>query len=106
MSDQNDEGVGSVQSVQTTTSRVLHRGPCKVYDVMVAGDGAAADCQVYDGVSDNDELKAWIEAVSGTTFHWDPPRSVNFHQGLYVKVNTNTTHVTVTFASWSAKKSL
>ena len=91
-------------SEYTNTSRIIHKGPCVVCCVMLAGDGAAADCQVYDGESVNDELKAHIEAISGTTFHWGPGLNVKFHRGIYIAVNADTTKVTITYAPLSPKK--
>ena len=91
-------------SEYTKTSRIIYKGPCVVCCVMVAGDGANADCQVYDGESANDKLKAHIEALSGTTFHWGPGLRVKFHRGIYVAVNAATTKVTVTFSSLPVKE--
>ncbi len=84
-------------SEYTNTSRVLYRGPCLVYNVHLAADGAQADCQVYDGVNANGTLKAHIEALSGTSFDWDPDKGVQFDFGIYVAVNANTSKVTVTY---------
>jgi len=81
----------------TYASRVLHKGPVDFFGMIVAGDGANADCQIYDGLNTSGELKAHIEALSGTTFGWNPPVKLRFHYGIYVVVNANTTKVTVTF---------
>lgn len=87
----------------TNTSRVIHKGPCIVCCVMIAGDGAAADCQVYDGENDRGTLKAHMEALSGTTFRWQLAFGTDFDNGIYIKVNANTTKVTVTYTPESRK---
>lgn len=87
------------RSDYTNTSRVIYKGPLVICCVMLAGDGANADCQVYDGVNANGQLKAHIEALSGTTFHWGPNPGVKFEQGLYIAVNDVTSKVTVTYTT-------
>lgn len=84
-------------SEYTNTSRLIHDGPCIVKSVHVAGDGAAADCQVYDGFNTSGTLKAHLEALSGTSYTWRPGDATDFDQGLYIQVSANTTKVTVTF---------
>lgn len=81
----------------TNASRVLYRGHCLVYNVHLAADGAQADCQVYDGVNAQGKLRAHIEALSGTSFDWDPDKGVHFDFGIYIAVNANTSKVTVTY---------
>lgn len=88
----------------THISRCLCVGPCIVRCVMLAGDGANADCQVYDGVNAQGKLKAHIESLSGTTFHIDPPGGVLFRNGLYVAVNAATAKVTATFEPVSGQR--
>lgn len=90
-------------SVYTNTDRVLHKGPLKLCCVMLAGDGANADCQVYDGESANDELKAHIEALSGTTSPWGPGLNLEFKNGLYIAVSATSAKVTATFTPLSRK---
>lgn len=89
----------------TNTSRVIHKGPCSVDDVTIAGDGGAADCQVYDGFNDNGELKIHLEAISGTTFSWSPTHHANFFQGIYIAVNSTAAKVTVMYKPKSPKES-
>lgn len=96
----------STRSEYTAANRVLFRGPCKFLDVICAGDGANADCQIYDGVNANGELKAHIESLSGTTFGWMPPHHIHFFHGIYVVVNASTTKVTVTFEPHSRHESV
>ena len=90
-------------SVYTNASRVLHKGPCIVLAVHVAGDGANGDCQVYDGDSALGELKAHIEALSGTSYTWRPGVGTDFDNGIYLAVNAATTKVTVTYIPESRK---
>ncbi len=87
----------------TNTSRVIHIGPCEVDDVLLAGDGANADCQVYDGVNAQGELKVHIESLSGTSFGWSPTHHANFLYGIYIAVNANTAKVTVMYKPISHK---
>jgi hypothetical protein len=87
----------------TKTSRVIHRGPCIVKTVHMAADGANADCQVYDGESTNGDLKAHIEALSGTSASWKPGDGTDFDKGIYIEVNAATTKVTITFITESWK---
>ncbi|MBA7494510.1 hypothetical protein ES702_05086 [subsurface metagenome] len=88
----------------TNTSRVIHKGPCIVACVMMAADGANADCQVYDGVNDKGKQKAHIEAVTGTTFGWCPGKPTDFDNGIYIAVNAATSKVTVTYLPESRKR--
>ncbi|MCK4794555.1 MAG: hypothetical protein KAV87_63080 [Desulfobacteraceae bacterium] len=80
-----------------TLSGKIYEGSCIVDCVNVAGDGAAADCQIYDGENANAEQKAHIEALSGTTADWCPSEGSRFDYGIYVAVNAATTKVSVTF---------
>ena len=91
------------RSDYTNTSRVLFVGPCVVTNVHLGADGAQADCQVYDGVNAQGELKAHIEALSGTSFDWDPHDGVDFNYGIYIAVNAATSKVTVTFSPRTRK---
>lgn len=93
----------SVRSEYTAASVLIHKGPLDIFCVMLAGDGANADCQVYDGENANGDLKAHIEALSGTTFHWHTGKAVRFNKGLYIAVNASTSKVTVTYSPLSQK---
>ena len=90
-------------SEYTETSRVIVAGPCVVRSVVVSGDGASANCQVYDGVNALGKLKVWIAALDHMTGDWRPPGGVLFHAGIYIAVNASTTKVTVTFEPESRK---
>lgn len=85
------------RSDYTNTSRVIYKGPMKLCCVMLAGDGSNADCQVYDGENVHGELKAHIEALSGTTFGWYPPYGVKFDNGLYIAVSATSAKVTASY---------
>lgn len=87
----------------TATTRLIHSGPSVVKSVHVAGDGAAGDCQIYDGVNSLGVLKAHVEVVSGTSYTWRPGDGTDFDFGIYIVVNADTTKVTVTFEPLSRK---
>lgn len=103
MSEDKVEVGGVAHSLYTQTSRLLHRGPCIVKAVHLAGDGANADCQVYDGESTADDLKAHLEVLSGTSYTWRPGDGTDFDKGLYIAVNASTARVTATFIPESRK---
>jgi hypothetical protein len=92
------------RSVYTLANRHIHSGPCIVNCVHVAGDGANADCQVYDGESTSGRLVAHLETLSGTSYSWCPPGGADFDFGIYIAVNAATTKVTVTYIPESRKK--
>jgi len=102
MDAENVETSAGERAEYTAKSRLIHKGPLKFCCAMLAADGANSDCQVYDGESANDDLKAHVEAISGTTFGWAPPGGVKFHKGLYVALSANA-KVTVTFTPVSRK---
>jgi len=87
----------------TNTSRLIHSGPCIVRSVHIAADGANGDCQVYDGLNTSGNLKAHLEALSGTSYNWRPGDGTDFDYGIYIAVNAATTKVTVTFVPESRK---
>lgn len=87
----------------TNTSRLIHSGPCIVKTVHIAGDGANADAQIYDGFNTSGHLKAHLEVLSGSSYTWRPGEGTDFDQGLYIAVNASTTKVTVTFIPESRK---
>ena len=82
----------------TTSSRVLHNGPAVLLAVTVAGDGADADAQVYDGLDTNGRQIMHIEAAEGQTAHIVLPEDIRLETGLYIAVNASTTKVTVQHA--------
>ena len=81
----------------TTASRLIARGPVWLLSVTIAGDGANADAQVYDGIDSSGEEKTHLEALSSTTFRLGLHYPVLFSKGLYVAVSAATTHLTVTY---------
>lgn len=95
MESDNNNGHDNV-TIYRSASSVIYRGPCLVKSVNVAGDGANADCQVYDGDNDKAQQKAHIEALSGTSFNWLPGSGTKFQYGIYLVVNAATTKVSVT----------
>lgn len=91
------------QMEYTNADRVIYVGPCILLCVLLAGDGANADCQVYDGVNSTGKLKSHIEALSGTTFNFTPPGGALFRTGVYIAVNASTSKVTVVLSPVSRK---
>lgn len=91
------------RSDYTNTSRIIHKGPCIIKTVHIAGDGENADCQVYDGSSASDSLKVHLEVLSGTSYTWRPGDGTNFDYGLYIGVSGSGAKVTVTFEPRSRK---
>lgn len=85
-------------------SEVAYVGPCLVASVIITGDGGGADADIYDGVSDRDEWKAHLEALSGTTFGWDPGCTTDFDKGIYVKITGDYTYITICWIPESWKK--
>ena len=90
-------------SEYTNTSRLIHAGPCIVKAVHLAGDGEAANCQVYDGLNTLGSLKAHIEVPEGRSYTWTPGDGTDFDQGLYIAVSGGGAKVTVTFIPESRK---
>lgn len=90
----------------TTSSRVIHKGPLEIHGVLLAGDSAGVDCQVYDGESTKGLLKCHLEALTGTSFSWGPHLGVTFRKGLYIAVSSNSARVTVVYEPLSRKRSI
>ncbi len=90
-------------SEYTNTSRLIYSGPCIVTTVHIAGDGGAADCQVYDGSNVKGNLKAHLEVTSGLSYTWRPGEGTDFDYGLYVAVGGTSAKVTVTYIPESRK---
>lgn len=87
----------------TNTSRVIHKGPCIVKAVHVAGDGAGCEVVIIDGVNSSGKVKAIIIVLSGSSYTWRPGEGTDFDYGIYVNVNASTTKVTVTYIPESRK---
>lgn len=94
------------QSEYTNTSRVINTGPCIVKSVHLAGDGEAANAQVYDGVNTNGTQKAHIEVVQATSYTWRPGDGTDFDNGIYIAVSGTGAKVTVTFTLESRRASI
>lgn len=78
-----------------TVTGILHIGRCILHAVLLAGDGANADCQVSDSSDGNTNEKFHIESLSGTTFGWRSTDGVIFDRGIYITVNASTSHVMI-----------
>ena len=74
------------------------KGRCLVFGVLLAGDGAAADCQIYDSDGQLFNQRMHIEAASGGSQFWFSPQGVMFEFGVYVVSNAVTSKVTVEWA--------
>ncbi len=79
------------------TTRLVFIGPCLVAGIAVSGDGAGADCDVYDGQNDKADKKFHLEALSGTTFGVEYHKDVLFRKGIYIAVNAGTTSVMIAY---------
>jgi len=90
-------------SEYTNTNKLIQSGPCIVKTVHLAGDGEAADAQVYDGVDTKGKLKAHLEVVQSTSYTWRPGDGTDFDRGLYIAVSGSGAKVTVTFIPESRK---
>jgi len=90
-------------SEYTNASKLIHSGPCIVKSVHLAGDGEAADAQVYDGVDAFGKLKAHLEVTQGKSYTWRPGDGTDFDRGLYIGVSGSGAKVTVTFIPESRK---
>ncbi len=90
-----DKTIFATKIVNTTTY-LLHKGPCIVGNIILSGDGAAGDCDIYDGENANAERKYHLEVASGTSFATGAGRK-KFNYGIYIVVNATTTFVTVEY---------
>ena len=81
----------------TNASKVLYIGPCIVGNIIISGDGAAGDCDIYDGVNASAERKYHLEVASGTSFATGAATLKKFNYGVHVVVNAATTFVTVEY---------
>jgi len=80
-----------------TADQVINIGPCLVWDVTIAADGAVGNCDIYNGDNDQAEKKIHLEAISGTSFSWHGHTDVPWEYGIYLKVNASTTNVMITY---------
>jgi len=80
-----------------TVSQEIYEGPCLMGNVIITGDGGAADADVYDGINDKAERKLHLEALQGVTFSTGAHQDHVMRRGIYVKINNATTYLTVTY---------
>ncbi len=76
---------------------LIHKGPCIVGNIVISGDGAAGDCDIYDGENANAERKYHLEVASGYSFAIGAATLKKFNYGIYIVVNAATTFVTVEY---------
>jgi hypothetical protein len=87
----------AVEYIAGVTSKQVILGKCLLLSVVVAGDGADGDLQVYDGSGTGDPQKLHLEVLSGTSHTWRPAGPVRMLNGIYVVVNTATTKATIEY---------
>lgn len=80
-----------------TENQVIIIGPARLVSVCISGDGAAADCDIYDGDNALMEKKLHLEAPSGESFSPDLASGVKMNFGIYVVVNAATTNVMIVY---------
>ncbi len=83
--------------IRVTVNSLVAPGPCVLLSATIAAEGAAADCDIYNGKNANAPSPAHLEALSGTTFHLDLEGPALFENGIFVEVNASTTHVMVEY---------
>lgn len=81
----------------TTTSQVVHIGPCIIHACLLSGDGGNVNAQIFDGQNANGVEKFHLEALSGTTFGWSSADGVLFHKGIYITVGDANAHTMVEY---------
>ena len=80
------------------TNRTIHIGPCALLGVTMSGDGAAGDCDIYDGTNAFAERKAHLETLTGLTAPMPLTFPVRMDYGIFVAVNAATTFVMIEYA--------
>ena len=73
------------------------KGRCRVYSIVIAGDAAAGDCQVYDSEGQTLNQVIHLEVGSGGSFLWQSPKGVLFNVGVYIVANAITTKISVEY---------
>lgn len=76
---------------------LVYDGPCVLHSASISGDGANADCDLYDGLSTTGRRRLHLEVLSGTSFDKHFRHGAIVDQGLYLVVNAATTFVTVEY---------
>jgi len=86
----------------TNTSRCIHKGPCLVTGFSVCGAGGNAEADIYDGENANGNHKFRVFVLDDTTFSWPLSHPVDFDNGIYIKVKSDRTYVTICYIpeSW------
>ena len=87
----------STSIIQVAASQKVHIGPCIIYSITIAADGANADCQIKDGVTSAAPERLHLETLSGTSHTLAPAIPFKLNKGIYVVVNATTTHVSITY---------
>jgi len=75
----------------------IHEGPCRIFSVTIASDGADGDCQLYDGQGTSGTQLTHLESLSGSSHQtkWDD--GILCYMGLYLVANATTTKITVEY---------
>ena len=90
-------------SEYTTTSRLIHSGPCIVKSVHIFTPEGGGGCNVYDGLNINGKLKAHIDPLANSSYTWRPGDGTDFDYGLYIELSGAGNKVTVTYIPESRK---
>jgi len=80
-----------------TSSQVLAKRPCKLYEVSVSPSAAAAYATVYNGENTTEPQVIRIDAAAKTLQHWKPAEPVRLDRGLYVALGDNVTGIFVQY---------
>ena len=83
--------------VYLTATQTVHIGPANIDSVFLAGDGAAADAQIYDGQNTNGKQVIHMEAPSGESTPFEPSKPLTVHNGIHVVVNATTSKLTIIY---------
>ena len=89
-------------SVYLNSTQTITTGPAEIIGVFLAGDGAAADAQIYDGKNADSPQKLHIEAPSGDSTPFFPPLPVRCERGIHVVVNATTSKLTIQYRPLAA----
>jgi len=90
-------------SEYTTTSRLIHSGPCIVKCIHVWTPEGGGGCNVYDGYNTSGTLKAHVQPLANSSYTWRPGEGTDFDQGLYLELSGAGNKVTVTYIPESRK---
>ncbi|KKN14347.1 hypothetical protein LCGC14_0997060 [marine sediment metagenome] len=83
---------------------IVHIGPCSLISATIAGNGANAQCDIYDGVDANGKVVTHLEALDNTTFHADLDAHPILYRGIYLDVNATTTEMTIEWIPLTVKE--